>query len=94
MPLAVANKETLLALRAVRELDKRTGGALVDTMLKRAKKTDVASLGEALETAIRLAYVSFVLLAPPPTVAMLNKFMAKVDWTYILDNILVRPELN
>jgi hypothetical protein len=94
MPLAVANKETLLALRSLRELDKRTGGALVEKAVARAKEDDVASIGEALANAIRVAYVPFVALAPPPTVALLNNFMAKVDWTYVIDNLLVRPELN
>lgn len=94
MPTAVANKETRLALQAIREIDQRTKGQLTEKARARAQDDTVESMGAALATAIRVAYAPFVALAPPPTVAMLNAFMAKVDWEYILENILIRPELN
>lgn len=94
MPTAVANKETRLALQAVRDIDQRTNGQLTDKARKHAKNDTVESLGESLANAVRIAYAPFVALAPPPTVAMLNAFMKKVDWEYVIENILIRPELN
>jgi len=96
MPVVMVNKETQIALRAIRDINKRTNGQLVEKAVEKARGETVESLGlgEALAQAIRIAYAPFVMLAPPPTVALLNAFMAKVDWNYIVDNLLIRPELN
>jgi hypothetical protein len=94
MPLAVVNKETRLALKAIREIDQRSGGKLVAKARDRSQEDTTESMGEALAQAIRVAYAPFVMLAPPPTAAMLNKFMNKVDWEYVVGRLLIRPELN
>lgn len=94
MPAAVVNKETRLALSAIREIDQRTGGQLVGRARERSQEDTMESMGEALANAVRLAYAPFVLLAPPPTVAMLNKFMEKIDWEYVVECLLINPELN
>lgn len=94
MPLAVASEETMLALREIRKIDKRTTGALSQRALNLAKTEDTASIGAMFETVLRAAYAPYVFIAPPPTVTMFNRFMAKVDWTYVLEHLLVRPELN
>lgn len=94
MRTAVVNKETQIALKGIRDIDKRTEGKLTEKALHRAKEDTVESMGEALAHALRLAYAPFVALAPPPTVDLLNDFMDKVDWAYIVDTLLIRPELN
>lgn len=94
MRTAVVNKETRLALQGVRDIDKRTGGRLVEKAVARAKGGTVESMGEALAVALRIAYAPQVAMAPPPTVDLLNAFMKKVDWAYVVDTLLIRPELN
>lgn len=95
MRTAVVNKETRLALQGVRDIDKRTGGQLVEkAAVARAKGDTVESMGEALAVALRVAYAPRVAMAPPPTVDLLNAFMEKVDWAYVVDTLLIRPELN
>jgi hypothetical protein len=92
--MAVVNKETRLALKAIREIDERTHGQLVEKARKRSQEDSAETMGEALANAIKIAYAPFVMFAPPPTVALLNKFMAKVDWEYIVERLLINPELN
>lgn len=94
MPLAAANRQTRLALQAIREIDQRAKGQFAEMARKRAKGETSENLGDSLANAIRVAYAPVVALAPPPTVAMLNAFMKKVDWDYIVESILIRPELN
>jgi hypothetical protein len=92
--MAVVNKETRLALKAIRDIDERTGGQMTAKARERVQEDTLEETGEALANAVRLAYAPFVVLAPPPTVTMLNKFMKKVDWTYIVERVLINPEMN
>lgn len=94
MPALLVNKETELALKGVRAIDKRASGELVKIAREKSKTESTEHLGEALCGALRVAYAPLVAVAPPPTVAMLNRFMRRVDWTYIAERLIVNPELN
>lgn len=94
MPSLLVNKETAIAMKAVREINRRANGEMVEIARRKARELTGISVPEALAGAFRLAYAPVVALAPPPTVAMLNRFMARVDWNHVAEQLLVNPELN
>lgn len=95
MPGIVVNKETEIAIKAVRGINARSNGELLQIALAHsASAENVDAVVDALVGAIRVAYAPAVSLAPKPTVAMLNRFMKRVDWRRVFDSIVVRPELN